>query len=109
MKTAGEKSARPRPQEQHRLLAQMAGSRTGHDLARKLEQAAPSPAAVRQRRHRHRVHSGRAVFRVELGVLDVELYLVGAGLLRPGDVDRSTIEAALARLLERLITAGGYA
>jgi len=49
------------------------------------------------------------VFRVELGVLDVELYLVGAGLLRPGDVDRSTIEAALARLLERLITAGGYA
>ena len=80
-----------------------------HDLARKLEQAAPSPAAVRQRRHRHSVRSGRAVFRVELGVLDMELYLVGAGLLRPGDVDRSAIEAALARLLERLIAAGGYA
>jgi hypothetical protein len=74
------------------------------NVAARVEQAAPSPAALRQRRHRRRIRSGRAVFRTELDVLDVELYLVGAGLLRPGDVDRSAIEAALSRLLERLIT-----
>ena len=38
------------------------------DVAAQVKRAAQSHSALRQRRHRQRIRSGRAVFRVELGV-----------------------------------------
>ena len=64
---------------------------------------AASATAIRQRRYRRRVAAGRAIFRDEASVVDLEFFLVGAGLLRPGEVDHSAVEAALAKLIEQLI------
>jgi hypothetical protein len=54
--------------------------------------------------YRRRVAAGRATFRIEASVVDLEFFLVGAGLLRPGDADCSVVETALAKLIEQLTT-----
>ena len=88
-----------RPEDRHKWLREVARHFEAPKRGRRR-----ALSAIRQRRYRRRVAVGRATFRIEVNVVDLELLLVTAGLLRPGDVDRSLVETALTKLIERLIS-----
>jgi hypothetical protein len=67
---------------------------------------ASTPSALRMRRSRTRRRTGRRVYRVEADEVALETVLSDLGHLRPDDADDPhAVEAALERLLERLMQA----
>lgn len=67
--------------------------------------AGVSPCAERQRTRRARRAQGRVVLRVEVDEVDVEELLIAEGYLAEWQTDdRGAVQAALGKLIARLVT-----
>jgi hypothetical protein len=68
---------------------------------------AVSLAAIRMRRHRERVASGRVLITIEVDAVDLETALIDGGFLRSHEVDDPrAVRDGLQRAVEVLIQAG---